>query len=174
MREAQRAFDLTPTAHNRMRLAAALLEDGKVAQAVEQFDACLSGPFADDAEIGILAARARLANGQPQAAIDLLTGLRAKQPNFRPEQLGLLLGRAYVAAGRQAEAGAEFAAMAERFGSVEARAELALWAVANDQHAVAERELQEIEHSRRHMTKYSRNLHQELFKRLDAAAAKIR
>ena len=45
MREAQQAFDLTPTAHNQMRLAAALFDAGMVAQAVEQYDACLRGPF---------------------------------------------------------------------------------------------------------------------------------
>ena len=172
LRAARQAFDLTPTAHNQMRVAAALLEAGEVAQAVEQYDACLRGPFAGDAEIGVGAARAKLANNQPQAAIDVLARLRARHPNFRAEQVGLLLGAAYAAAGRQQEAGVEYEAMAQRFGSIEARAELALWAIANGQPALAERELKELDHARKHMAKPIRALHGDLFRRLDAASVK--
>ncbi len=170
VREARAAFDLTPTAHNQMRLAAALLESGQTAEAVAQYDACLQGPFANDPEVILGAARAKAAHGQPEAAIALLVPLQQKQPGFRPEDIGLVLGRAYTAIGRQAEAGAQFAAVAERFGSIEARVELALWALANGDEAVAQRELKEIEHARRHMTKYTLDLHRELLRRLDAAA----
>lgn len=171
MREAQQAFDLTPTAHNQMRLAAALFETGMVTQAVEQYDACLRGPFSGDAEINVGAARAKLANKQPQEAIGLLVSLRAKQPNFRPEQIGLLLASAYAAAGREDEAGAEYEFLTQRFGSIEARAELAMWAIARGERTLAESELKELDHARKHMTKYTRNSYQALFKRLDAARA---
>ena len=170
VRDARAAFDLTPTAHNQMRLAAALLESGQTAEAVAQYDACLQGPFANDAEVILGAARARAAHGQPEAAIALLAPLQDKQPGYRPEEVGLVLGRAYAAVGRQTEAGAQLTAMAERFGSIEARVELALWALANRDEAVAQRELKEIEHARRHMTKYTLDLHRDLFRRLDAAA----
>jgi hypothetical protein len=174
LREAQQAFDLTPTAHNQMRLAAALFDAGMIAQAVEQYDACLRGPFAADGEIGMSAARAKLANKQPQEAIGILATLRAKQPSFRPGQVGLLLASAYAAAGRQEEAGAEYELMAERFGSIEARAELALWAIAQGERALAERELAELAHARKHMSKYTRSLHLDLFRRLDTASASLR
>ena len=174
MREARHAFDLTPTAHNQMRLAAALFDAGEISQAVDQYDACLRGPFAGDAEIGVGAARAKLANNQPQAAIDVLAPLRAKHPNFRPEQVGLLMASAYDAAGRPDEAGSEYEALTQRFGSIEARARLALWAIAQGQRVLAERELKELDHARKHMTKYTRDLHQDLFKRLDAASAGLR
>jgi hypothetical protein len=174
LREAREAFDLTPTAHNQMRLAAALLDAGMIAQAVEQYDACLRGPFAADAEIGFGAARAKLANNEPQAAISLLVTLRARQPNFRPEQIGMLLASAYEAAGRHDEAGAEYEAMTQRFGSIEARAGLALWAIAQGKRALAERELAELNHARKHMSKHTRGLHQDLFKRLDAVSADLR
>lgn len=170
VREARAAFDLTPTAHNQMRLAAALLDSGQTAEAVAQYDACLQGPFAGDAEVILGAARAKAAHGQPEAAIGLLAPLQEKQAGYRTEEVGLVLGRAYVAIGRQHEAGAQFSAVAERFGSIEARVELALWALANHDDAVAQRELKEIEHARRHMTKYTLDLHRELFRRLDAAA----
>jgi hypothetical protein len=174
VREAQRAFELTPTAHNQMRLANALLETGQPAEAAEQYDACLQGPFGRDAELRLGAARARLAAGNVPDAIALLEALAFEQPGFRPEQLGILLGQAYAAAGRQDEAGAQFAAAAHRFGSLEARVELAVWALANGKPHVAEPELQEIERTRKHMPGHSRKLNAELFRRLDGARARAR
>lgn len=169
VRDARRDFDLTPTAHNQMRLAAALLDAGQAAEAAQQFDACLNGPFAGDPQVILGAARANLAHGQPAAAIALLEPLRNKQPNLRADEVGLELGRAYAASGRHVEAGELFEAMVERFGDLEARVELALWARANGQDAVAQRELIEIEQARKHMPKHSRELNQDLFKRMDAA-----
>lgn len=172
VRESRAAFDLTPTAHNQMRLAAALLENGQAAEAVAQYDACLQGPFAGDAEVILGAAQARLANGQAQAAIGLLAPLQARQPGFRPDDVGLVLGRAHAAAGQQVEAGAQLMAVAQRSGSIEARVELALWALAQGEETVAQRELQEVAHARRHMAKHTLALHHELFRRLDAAISK--
>lgn len=171
VREARQAFDLTPTAHNQMRLAAALLEAGQSAEAVAQYDACLQGPFAGDAEVILGAARARLADGQAAAAIALLLPLQTRQPGFRAEEVGLVLGRAYTACGQRVEAGEQFIAAAERSGSIEARAELALWALANRQSAVAQRELAEIAHARKHMTRHALDLHRDLLKRLDSVVA---
>ena len=170
VREAKQAFDLTPTAHNQMRLAAALLDAGQTVEAVTQYEACLQGPFANDAEVMLGAARARAANGQPDAAIALLAPLHQKQPGYRPEEVGLALGRAYAAANRQEAAGAQFTSLVQRFGSIEARVELALWALASGNGAVARQELKEIEHARRHMTKHTLGLHHDLFRRLDVAA----
>jgi hypothetical protein len=171
LRAARQAFDLTPTAYNQMVLAAALLDAGQAGAAVAQYDACLQGPFAGDNEIKLGAAHARLANGQPQAAISLLAPLRERAPDYRPEQTGLLLARAYAAACMQDQAGALFEAMAQRFGSVEARAELYIWAVANGQAALAQRTGGELAHARKHMAKQTRALHADLFKRVDQAGA---
>ncbi|MEO7496071.1 MAG: hypothetical protein ABIT83_08765 [Massilia sp.] len=173
LREAQAAFDLTPTAHNQMRLARAMLDGGMVAQAVAQFDAFLAGPFANDPEIGMSAGEAKLANQQPQEALKVLAAVRANSPGFRPEQVGLLTARAHAQAGNAAEAGAEFAALAARFSSVEARAEYAIWAIGRGDRATAERELAEVDHARKHMTKHTRSLHQALFQRLDAARSAL-
>jgi len=171
VREARREFDLTPTAHNQMRLAAALLEAGEPEEAVRHYEACLNGPFAGDPEVILGAARANAAHGQAAAAIALLAPLQSKYPEFRADEVGLELGRAYAAGGRQDEAGAEFESVVERFGSIEARVELALWALANGKEAVAQRELNEVKHARTHMAHHTRDLHRDLFRRLDAAIA---
>jgi hypothetical protein len=174
VRDAQRAFELTPTAHNQMRLANALLDNGQAAKAVDHYQACLLGPFARDAELRLGAARARLANSQPLDAIVLLESLAREQPNFRPEQMGILLGKAYAAAGRHDEAGSQFATAAQRFGSLEARAELAIWALGNGKPQVAAPALEEIERTRKHMPGHSRKLNAELFRRVDAARMQAR
>ncbi|MEW7847968.1 tetratricopeptide repeat protein [Massilia aurea] len=171
VRDARRVFDLTPTAHNQMRLAAALLDAGQSDEAVQHYDACLGGPFAGDPEVALGAARANAAHGRPAAAIALLVSLQDRQPGFRADDVGLALGRAYAANNQQNEAGVQFEALVERFGSVEARVELVLWAIANGSDDVAQRELKEIVHARKHMGKHTRDLHRELFRRLDAAIA---
>lgn len=169
LREAQQAFDLTPTAHNQTRLAAAMLAAGMNDQAVAQYRACLSGPFAGDPEIRFGAAQAHLANHDAAGAIDMLLALRSSHPAFREDQLGVVLARAYAAAGMHAQAGMEFAAAVERFNGIEARAEYALWALSRRDQAVADAQLRELNHSRKHMSKYTRSLHVDLFKRVDAA-----
>jgi len=169
LREAQQAYDLTPTAHNQIGLANALLDAGMVAQAVDQFESCLCGPFAGDPEIRYAAARARLANQQPDRAVAALAELRKTHPTFREEQVSLLLAQSYAAAGMHAEAGHEFADVVQRFSGIEARVEYALWALARRDRMVADAQLKELNHSRKHMNKYTRSLHQQMFKRLDAA-----
>ena len=169
LREAQDAFDLTPTAHNQTRLAKAMLDAGMNAQAVEQFDACLRGPFANDPDIIFDAAQARLSNGQHEAAIAALLGLQKTTPSFRTEQVSVLLARAYAAAGMHAEAGLEFASAVQRFTGIEARVEYALWALSRRDAVVAQEQIRELEHSRKHMSKYTKSLHDEMFKRLDSA-----
>lgn len=169
LREAQDAFDLTPTAHNQTRLAKAMLEAGMNAQAVEQFDACLRGPFANDPDIIYDAAQAMLACGHAGAAISALVGLKQSLPSFRPEQVSLLLARAHASAGMHAEAGLEFASVVQRYTGIEARVEYALWALSRRDAVVAQEQIRELNHSRKHMSKHTRSLHQELFGRLDAA-----
>jgi hypothetical protein len=169
MREAQHAFDLTPTAHNQTRLANAMLEAGMYAQAVDQFESCLCGPFKDDPEIRFAAAKARLANQQAERAIAALTELRKTHPTFREEQVALELAKSYAAAGMHADAAMAFADVVGRFAGIEARAEYALWALSRRDQAVADAQLKELNHSRKHMNKYTRSLHQEMFKRIDGA-----
>ncbi len=171
IRDAQAAFDLTPTAHNQVRLAKALLEAGQHGAAVQQYEACMNGPFKGDPEICFGAAQARLANGQGASAIALLLDLRSSHPGFREEQIGLVLARAFAAAGRHSEAGATFAALVERFNGLEARVEYALWALGQDMKPLAQAQITEINHARKHMTKSSLSFYGDLFKRLDQASA---
>jgi hypothetical protein len=169
MRLAQRAFDLSATVQNRMRLANALLATGAAAEAVQHFDACLQGPFASDPEIRLGAARARVQNRQPIAALELLSALRQRNPEFRPEQVSLLTAQALAAAERPDAARTEFESALTRFDSVEVRANYAIWAAKTGDLGTAQRMRDELAKTEQYWDRHTRSFHQDLFRSVDAA-----
>ncbi len=169
LRAARHAFDLSPTVQNRMRLGQALLANGSAAEAIEHFDACLQGPFANDPEIRFSAARARLDNHQAAQALDLLNSLRERNPDFRPEQVCLLLAQALAAVGRSEDARQQFEAAVARFGSVEARAGYAIWAAQAGDLDTARRLREDLAATEKYWDRHTRSFHQDLFRRVDAA-----
>ena len=171
LREARQAFDLTPTVQNRMRLAAALDGAGEYHEAVEQFDACLSGPFANDPEVCFGAAKAKLHIKQAQAAVQLLQDIRSKQKEFRPEQLSILLAQAHAANKDEVSARAEFVQTINTFGSAESRAQYALWAASVGDLQTAKNLRAVLEKDWQHWNKHTRNIHKALFDALDASIA---
>jgi hypothetical protein len=174
LREAQAAFDYTPTAQNQMRLAAAQLEAGMAAEAAASYTACLKGPFATDLEIRLGAARAYFASGRNEDAITHLRFIRETDASFRAEQASLLLAQALGAAGRGVEAQQEFESALSRFGSFETQAEYAIWAAAAGEHAVASRLQPELQRTMERWTRHTRELHKPLVRRLNEAFAALR
>jgi hypothetical protein len=130
VRAARAAFEQTPTAHNQMWLASALLDVGDAPAAAEAYEACLAGPFAKDPEIRFGAARAYVECQRYAEALRTLQLLRNEHPDFRPEPVSLLMARSLAGTSRRAEARAEFADAEARFGTYEAKAEYAIWAYA--------------------------------------------
>ncbi|MEP7154566.1 MAG: tetratricopeptide repeat protein [Betaproteobacteria bacterium] len=169
LRDAQQAFELTPTAQNQQRLANAFLEAGDSAQAVQHFDQCLRGPFARDGAIRLGAARAHLRHADPAAAITLLESIRKESPTFQPEDVSLLLAQALGEEGRVDDARREFTDAVARFGSVDARAEFAIWAAGMGDAETATAQRAELEKTRKHWQSHTRDLHQALFRRVDSA-----
>ena len=169
VRDARAAFDETPTAQNQMRLAAALLATGQPEEAAERYEACLSGPFANDPEIGLAAARAQAACGRFADVLRHVEPLRREQPTFRPQDVSLLLARGWAGTGRNDEARAEFASAAERFGTYEAKAEYAIWAYEHDETALADTLNAELEKTASRWNSLARDLNAPVAKRLRAA-----
>ncbi len=169
LREARAAFDYTPTAQNRMRLAVALLEAGDAAEAVSNYEACLSGPFADDLDIRLGAARAHYECGQFLPAIEHLEFIRKKDGGFRTEQVSLRLARALAEASRHTEAKAEFESALERFGNFETKAEYLIWALATNDQGVAARLQIEIQRTTDRWNRHTKELNRPMLRRLDAA-----
>jgi hypothetical protein len=171
LREAQRAFDLTPTAQNQMRLAYAFLDAGGIDQAAKHFEACLQGPFANDPEIRVGAAKTYLQQGNSARAIEFLESVQNKSPDFRPEAVALLLAQAYTDAGRREDAGRIYADAVRRFGSIDTKVEYAIWALGAGDADTATSLKQEIDHAAKHWNKHVRSMNRPLVKRLEAAFA---
>ncbi len=169
LREAMLAFDLAPTAQNQMRLANAYLEEGNAAEAAKQFDLCLKGPFATDAAIRVAAARAKLQNNQADEAAQLLARVKAESPQFQPAQVCVALAQALAAAGKNEAAGQEFAEAVARFDSTEARGEYAILAANTGDLNTANQLRTELEKSQQHWSKHTRQFHQPLLRRVNAA-----
>jgi hypothetical protein len=169
VREARSAFDLSPSAQNRMRLAKALLARGETHESIEHFDACLSGPFGKDPEFLYAAATAKLQDGQALPALELAKTLRATVPDYLGERAALLLAEAYAATGDQVSANAEFASAVERFGSIEARARYAIWSAGANNLQRAEKLYDDIASSERHWNSHTRALNRPLLQQVEKA-----
>ena len=171
LREARAAHDYTPTAENRMRLAAALLDVGQAEEAAATYEALLNGPFSGDLEIRLGAARASLACGRAAAAVQHLQAIRQADPAFRAEPVSLLLARALAACDRHEDARHEFNAAVGQFGSFEARAEFAIWAAGRGDRALATRLHEELDHAMKRWNRNAHELNAPLLRRLREAYA---
>ena len=169
LREARAAFDYTPTAQNQMRLAGALLDSGQAVDAAQNYDACLKGPFASDLEIRLGAARAYFTCERFNETITHLEFIRRTNPDFRADQVSLLLARALGGASRTIEARAEFEAAVARFGSFESRAEYAIWAATAGDTATTARLRTELDSAMARWNRHTRELNKPLLRRLSAA-----
>lgn len=174
LREAQDAYEYTPTAQNQMRLAAALFDAGNPKEAAKHYEACLQGPFASDLEMRLGAARALHACGRFPEAIQHLEGIRLQNPDFRSEQVSLLLAQLLAIVGRRQDAKSEFESAVARFGSFAAKAEYFIWAVSAGESETAASLQIDIQHSVERWNRHTRELNMPLLRRLDAAYATVK
>jgi len=169
LRDARAAFDYTPTAQNQMRLAAALLDAGLAEEAAENYEACLSGPFANDPEIRFRAAQANVEAQIFARAIEQLELIRKAQPEFRAEQVSLLLARSLSQSGRHMEAQAEFESANAKFGGFDVKAEYLVWALISNERELAARLQAEVQHITDRWNRQTRELNLHTLRRLEAA-----
>lgn len=170
VREARLAYDEAPTAQNSMRLAAALLDVGD-ASAAAQYAQCLQGPFANDPEIRLGAARALVDCTRYAEALQHLDMLRRERPEFRAEAVLLLTARSLAGCGRSAEARAEFEAAVAQFGTYEAKAEYAIWAYGVGDTVAAQGLQTELDKISARWNSLTRELNEPVMRRLGAAKA---
>ncbi|WP_373991672.1 tetratricopeptide repeat protein [Duganella sp. BuS-21] len=174
LRAARDAYDFTPTAQNQMRLATALLAAGDAEEAAATYEACLQGPFSGDLDIRYGAAQATLACGRAAAAVTHLQTIRASDDKFRAEQVSLLLAQALAAAGRQEEARAEFEHALSRYNSFTVQAEFAIWAAGVGDADRARQLHVELQRTMERWARHTRDLNQQLVRRLNTAMASLR
>ena len=171
VREARAALEDAPTAQNQMRLAAALLEMGNAAEAAQQYQSCLQGPFASDPDIRLGAARSFVECQRYADALRYLEPLRAERPEFRAEPVSLLMARSYAATARGAEARAEFESAVSKFGTYESKAEYAIWAYAVGDVSSADKLFVELDKISSRWNSLTRELNESVARRLAAARA---
>ena len=143
-------------------------------EAVEQFDACLNGPFANDPEVCFGAAKAKLHINQHVQSLMLLQHVRASQIDFRPEQMSILLAQVLDANDQKNAAKTEFENAVNNFGSAEARGQYALWAAKNGDLSTAKSQRESLEKDWRHWNKHTRGLYSKLIDDIDIAMKAIK
>lgn len=166
LREAREAFEISPTVQNRLRVADALLADGKAAEATPLYATCLQGLYRNDADITLRYVSALLEEGRAAQARDVLDTLRAEQPDLKSAQGHLLYARAVAGCGDKASARHEFDALLAYSSSFEARAWyadfLAEWGEPDKARALSEEALRPV----RHMPRHARELNAKWIQRL--------
>lgn len=169
LREARAAYDYSPTAESRIRLATALLESGQANEAASHFEACLAGQFSGDLDIAIGAARANFEAGQFARAIEHLESIRKANPEFRAEQVAILLARSLSESGQRLAAKSEFESAMARFGGFNTKAEYLIWALTANEMELAARLQIEVQRATERWNRHTKELNRPMLRRLDAA-----
>ena len=169
MREARAAFEELPTAQNQIRLAEAQFELGLFDEAAKNYEACLQGPFSSSLEVRFGTARAFVECRRYAEAIAHLETIQKIDQAFRLEAVSLLLARSYAGVGRNAEARSRFEFVVERYGTFEARAEYAIWALSTGDTATAARLQAEIDQITRRWSPQAREHNAATMQRLNMA-----
>ena len=163
-RAAAEAYDLAPTAQNKLRLAKAALDRGQADDAVGHYRDALKGPLASDPELQFGLASAMLAAGGPTSgreALQALEALRATRSDYRRDEVAVLAARAFAVEGRQAEAREAFEAALSQYNTVEARARYIAWLAQQGDATGAQRQWNELQQAARHWNSHARSVNRE-------------
>ncbi|MGZ5195560.1 MAG: hypothetical protein ACXWJM_11630 [Ramlibacter sp.] len=163
-REAVTAFDLTPTAQNKIRLAKAALDRGNAQEAVGHYQDALRGPFAGDPELLFGLASSLLCQDAPTAAaraVEVLDQLRKSHPDYRKDEVALLVARAFAGCGRTAEAAHAFEHALGTYNNVETRARYIAWLAAQGDQAKATHHLDDLLKAAKHWSAHARAINRE-------------
>jgi hypothetical protein len=163
-REATTAYELAPTAQNKIRLAKAALDRGNTQEAVRHYQDALQGPFASDPELLFGLACSLLALDTPDAAgqsLRTLEQLASSHPDYRKDEVALLVARAYAGCGRNAEASRAFENALAAYNNVEIRARYIAWLAAQGETTTASRHLEDLLKAARHWPSHARTLNRD-------------
>ncbi|MDR6453804.1 hypothetical protein [Variovorax paradoxus] len=163
-RAATEAYDLAPTAQNKLRLAKAALGRGQAGDAVGHYRDALKGPLASDPELQFGLSSALLAAGgaaSGREALQALQALRASRDDYRRDEVAVLTARALAADGRHAEAREAFEAALSQYNTVEARARYIAWLAEQGDATSAQRQWSELQQAARHWNSHARSVNRE-------------
>ena len=144
-RDAKAAYDLAPTVHNQMKLAAAAAELGRHDEAEALYGAALQGVHAEDPALLLGRAKALIELGRHAEALGLLEQLGPQGKAAETPQAILAQARAYEGLGRIPEAEAAFDWAAPRLPGLEGVARHAAFLARSGRKAEAQEQLDEID-----------------------------
>lgn len=170
-REAKAAAEDTPTVANRMRLAAAAIAHGKVAEAETLYRDSATGVHADDPSLKLGRARALVELGRFAEGLEVLQSLAAQGDEGNTPQSILATARAYQGLGRVKEAEQSYRYAAERVPGFEAVARFTAFLAETGQMAEARDNLTEID---RRIARLSGPFRKEAMAWRELAAARVR
>jgi len=130
LREARRAFELTPTTDNRLRLAKALLNAGDAVAALQHYTDAAQGPFAQDLYLLLGLASAQFAVSKFDDARATLEKLFAANADAKRHPEVALLYARILAEARVAEAREAFGAALVVASDAEPKCRFADWLIA--------------------------------------------
>ncbi|MEG0973320.1 MAG: hypothetical protein RSF42_01315 [Comamonas sp.] len=172
VREAQAAYDYSPTAQNGIRLAQAQLAVGDAQASLKHFEAAMKGPFAADQDIRWGASQAAYHAGQPQIALQYLRTIAQTDMNYRAESVGLLIAKSYAALGDDDMARKSFDFVRELSGGFDVIAEYAIWAAERGDWTTANRLKADVDKAMTHWSSQQRQLNKPILQRLKMAFTK--
>jgi hypothetical protein len=175
VREARTDFDRAPTVAHRMRLGAALLDAGNAAEALEHYQAAVSGPFSSDPALLQGLARAQFASGNASATQATLEKLFAANPLARQQpEPALLYARALATIGAPGTRAAFETALTSASDAAP-RCLYADWLAARPDEADRQRARElyaEIVHDARHWPRHAREHNSEWLQRARASQSR--
>jgi hypothetical protein len=169
LRAAREAFEITPTAHNEARLAAALHDAEKLPEAMAHYRSCLAGPFGTDPDMRVGAARTYLAMRNFDEAVRLLEAVRTVSPIYKATDTLILLGHARWAQGNLDGARTALVEAAKDNSGIEGRAEYAMFCLDTGAAETARAIQRDIEIDMRTWTSRTRKLNKPTLTRLAEA-----
>jgi hypothetical protein len=144
LREALRDVSITPTAENKVRLAAAHLAAGQVDPAIALYRDALTGIHATDPAMMLGLARTLFVKGDVAETRAVLERLRQANPDYNSAEGHLLYARSLELLGNTEGALREYAALVNYYPGQEARCRFALLLAQNGRPGEARTLFQEV------------------------------
>lgn len=171
LREAEMAFERTPTVDHRWRLAEALRAAGRIDEALAQYEACVAGPYARDIKLRRGLARGQMAAGRHAEAARTLESLFADAPEEAKGEASLWLAQCLAQAEPldEARATAAFDRACQLHASTETHCAYGLYLARIGRTPAARAMLERVLHDARVGTRHSREMNREAIDQARAA-----
>lgn len=174
LREAQNTYEISPTIDATIRLAKALVDNGKAKDALPYYQNALTGIYQYAPDILLQYAYALFVCEDYLKARDTLDTLRTHNPSFRSDEGHLLYARILVALNDKTGANEEFSALIDYYPSLEALSQYLSALVQWREFDKARIRLNEYQMRIKHMPRHAKKLNAQWIKEIEQLKQHIR